>query len=574
MLRKTIPSLRVLFLSLATIISISFINASESIARSTDALAKLKYSAVTTKSLKLKNVRITEAELVKNDIQYPAYYLVRGKVNERTGVDGKKYAISFEMRLPLAWNGRFLHQVNGGNDGEVVPAEGDPRNLNAENQITGLARGFAVLSTDAGHNGKDPANASFGLAQGNVFGLDPQARSDYGYAATGTMVTIAKKIIRHFYGKYPSYSYMMGCSNGGRHGMVAASRYPEQYDGILVGDPGFDLPKAAVQHAWDVQSFRIANPDIRKSFSRKDMELVAAKVVETCDALDGVEDGIVADMRKCQEKFKLSELKCPAEKKEDCLTADQVKALDRAMGGPRNSAGKQLYSDWPYDSGMGAANWRFWKLESGIPAWDDMPLIATMGAGSLSYIFTVPPTKTPGDPASLLKFLAEFDFDKDAPKIFATNDTFKQSAMEFMTPPGASDPKLERFRARGGKMIIYQGQSDPVFSTNDIVEWYDKLARNHGGDASDFVRLFLIPGMCHCRGGPTTDQFDGLTALMTWVEAGRAPDRILASVDPSNPEISQNWNKKRTRPLCVWPKIAKYKGGDKEKAESFVCEVP
>lgn len=574
MIKKTIYRPFLFFLLLLPMISICMINASDTIAGPADALTRLKYSAVTTESLKLKNVLITKAELVANDIRYPAYYLIMGKVNERTGIDEKKYAIGFEMRLPLAWNGRFLHQQNGGNDGFVVPAEGCPRNLNAVNGISALARGFAVLSTDAGHDGRDPANAGFGLAQGNVFGLDPQARSDYGYAATGTMVTIAKKIIRDFYGKEPSYSYMFGCSNGGRHGMVAASRYPEHYDGILVGNPGHQLPKAAVQHAWKVQSFQIANPDIRKSFSREDMRLVAAKVVEMCDALDGLQDGIVADIRRCQEKFKLSDLKCPGEKKADCLSAEQVKALELTMGGPRNSAGEQLYSDWPYDSGMGADNWRFWNIESGIPAWNGMPVITIMGAGSLSYIFTVPPTKTSGDPASLLKFLAEFDFNKDAPKIFARDHIFKESSMEFMDPTDVANPKMEGFKARGGRMIIYQGQSDPVFSTNDIVNWHEKLARNHGGDATDFVRLFLIPGMAHCRGGPTTDQFDALTALMTWVESGKSPDRIIASVDPLNIEIPATWDKKRARPLCVWPKIPKYKSGDKEKAESFECELP
>jgi feruloyl esterase len=560
------------FLLFVLTISIVTVNASYSIAEPSKALAKLNYSAVTTESLNLKNARITQAELVTNDVRYPAYYLIRGKVNERTGIDGKTYAIGFEMRLPLAWSGRFLHQVNGGNDGVVVPAEGDPRNVNAVNGISALARGFAVLSTDAGHDAKDPANAGFGLAQSNAFGLDPQARSDYGYAATGTMVTVAKKIIRDFYGRDPSYSYMFGCSNGGRHGMVAASRYPEHYDGILVGNPGHQLPKAAVQHAWDVQSFMIANSDIRKSFSREDMQLVASKVVEKCDSLDGLEDGLVADLRRCQEIFKISDLKCSGEKRRDCLNAEQVRALDLSMGGPKNSAGQQLYSSWPYDGGMGAGNWRFWKIESGVPPWNNMPLIAVMGAGSLSYIFTVPPTKTPGDPASLLNFLTKFDFDKDAPKIFAKDDTFKESPMEFMTPPDVANPKLEGFKVRGGKMIIYQGQSDAVFSTNDIIDWHKKLAGNYGGNPSDFVRLFLVPGMAHCRGGPATDQFDGLSALMTWVEAGQAPDRIIASVDPLNRELPEAWDKKRTRPLCPWPKIPRFIGGDKEKAESFKCE--
>jgi pimeloyl-ACP methyl ester carboxylesterase len=367
---------------------------------------------------------------------------------------------------------------------------------------------------------------------------------------------------------------MFGCSNGGRHGMVAAARYAEDYDGILAGAPGFDLPKAAVQHAWDVQSFQIADPDIRKSFSREDMQLVAATVVAKCDALDGINDGLVADMRQCQQVFTLSELQCTGDKQATCLTASQVKALDRAMGGPKNSQGEQLYTAWSYDSGMGSGDWRFWKFESGIPPWDNYPLIATMGAGSLSYLFTTPPTKTPGGPAALVNFLAHFDFDKDAPKIFATDETFKESAMAYMTPPDIAAPKLADFKAKGRKLIVYQGQSDAVFAANDITRWYEQLAANNGGDASSFARLFVVPGMNHCSGGPATDQFDALSALMTWVETDQAPDQLLASTNPTNPELPADWSKTRTRPLCVWPKIAKYTSGDPEKAESFQCVLP
>ena len=531
-------------------------------------------ATIATKIAPLKNVVITRSELITNDDKYPAYCLAKGKVNERTGADGKQYAISFEMRLPTAWNGRFLYQANGGNDGVVVPAEGDPKNLNAVGHVTALSRGFAVLSTDAGHNGADPANKNSGLVASNVFGFDPQARSDYGYAATRAMVPVAKSIMKGYYGINPSYSYMLGCSNGGRHGMVAATRYANYFDGILAGDPGFDLPKAALQHAWDVQSFQIADPDIRKSFSRDDMKLVAAKVVEKCDDLDGVKDGIVADMRHCQSVFKLSDLQCTGEKDPTCLTANQVKALDRSMAGPKNSSGAQLYSDWSYDGGMGAGNWRFWKIESGVPPWDNYPLIAIMGAGSLACIFTTPPVDIPGDPASLVGFLSHYDFDKDAPKIFATDGIFKESAIKFMTPPDMGDPNLANFKAKGGKLIIYHGQSDGVFSVNDITRWYEKLASNYSGDPSSFVRLFVVPGMNHCSSGPATDEFNGLTALMDWVEAGKAPDQIVATVNPGNQELPADWSKTRTRPLCVWPKIAKYKGGDKEKAESFRCELP
>lgn len=143
-----------------------------------------------------------------------------------------------------------------------------------------------------------------------------------------------------------------------------------------------------------------------------------------------------------------------------------------------------------------------------------------------------------------------------------------------MTPPDAADPKLADFKANGGKLLIYQGQSDAVFAVNDMTRWYEQLAANNGGDASSFARLFVVPGMNHCAGGPATDQFDALSALMTWGEAGQAPEQLQASVNPANQEVPTDWSKTRTRPLCVWPKIAKYKGGDPEKSQSFQCELP
>ena len=177
---------------------------------------------ITTANLAMDDVQITSSALVTDDASYASYCLVQGKVNERTGIDGNTYAIGFEMRLPEQWNQRFLFQANGGSDGAVVPATGGIANASEQNDA--LSRGFAVLSTDAGHNGSDPANAAAGLAQGVMFGLDPQARVDYGYATTSTMTPIAKSIIRRHYGQDPTYTYLAGCSNGGRHAMVAASR--------------------------------------------------------------------------------------------------------------------------------------------------------------------------------------------------------------------------------------------------------------------------------------------------------------------------------------------------------------
>ncbi len=538
------------------------------------ALAADPNSCADLAALKLAHVRVTKSELVAAGDKGPAHCLMQGTVNDRTGSDGKHYAIGFEMRLPADWNGRFLYQLNGGNDGEVVEASGNPKEMNAFAGKSALARGFAVLSADSGHTGNDPANKSTGLAAGNMFGLDEQARLDYGYQADLTMTPIAKAIIRHHYGRKPAYSYMEGCSNGGRHVMVDATRIGDQYDGFIAGDPGFDLPKAAIQHAWDVQSFMRADPDVRKSFSKADMALIAGKVVEKCDALDGVADGMVNDLRACQKVFRLADLKCTGAKTPACLTDGQVTALDRAFQGPHDSKGHQLYSDWPYDGGMGSGNWRFWKIESGIPPWDDEPLIATMGAGSLSYIFTTPPTATAGKPEALLAFLKSFDFDKDAPKIFASAGRYKMSAMAFMTPPDVANPRLRTLRGKGHKLIVYHGQSDGVFSVNDTIAWYEKLDRNAKGHAADFARLYVIPGMNHCSRGPATDQFDMLAAMTDWVEKHQAPDRVVATVSPANPELPPTWSKTRSRPLCPWPLIATYRGGDVEEADSFVCAPP
>lgn len=528
-------------------------------------------ATMTTDSLALDNVQIDVAQLITDDPLNPSYCLVQGRANERTGIDGKTYAIGFEMRLPTDWNGRFLYQQNGGSDGEVVAATGQS---NAANGVSALERGFAILSTNAGHNGADPINAEMGLVGGVAFGLDPQARLDYGYMSTETMTPIANTIIQTYYGEEPTYAYMFGCSNGGRHGMVTASRYPDYFDGILIGAPGFNLPRAAVQHAWDIQSFQIANADIRQSFSAQDMTLAAQHVVTVCDALDGAVDGMVADMKQCQTIFDLSDLTCEGEKNDVCLTSEQVTALNRAMGGPINSAGEQLYSDWPYDSGIGTGDWRFWKIESPIPPWDNYPLIATMGGGSLAYVFTTPPTELSGDPASLIEYLSNFDFDVDAPKIYATDDVFSVSPMAATTPLNVDNPSLTDFEASGGKLIIYHGQSDAVFSANDIVNWYERLNENHEGNAAEFARLFMVPGMNHCSSGPSTDQFDALTALMSWVEEGKAPDSLIASVNPSNLELPTTWSASRTRPLCPWPMIAKYVGDDIESAESFECALP
>ena len=176
-----------------------------------------------------------------------------------------------------------------------------------------------------------------------------------------------------------------------------------------------------------------------------------------------------------------------------------------------------------------------------------------------------------GTNEALLKGLLDFDFDKDAPKIFART---ADSAMDFMTPREVDDPRLAAFRDMGRRMIIYHGQADPVFSINDTIRWWERLNANLGGNAADSVRLFAVPGMTHCEGGIALDKFDALTALTEWVEKGRTPDRIIVTVDPANKEVPGAWSPNRSRPLCPWPTYARYTSNDPESAASFECAKP
>ena len=491
----------------------------------------------------------------------PRHCRILARMNERIGQDGRPYALSFELRLPDDWNGRFVHQFNGGNDGAVKPAfAGLMSGLRADNA---LGRRYAVVSSDAGHDGKAVTDA--GLAGGARFGFDAQARRDYGYGAVAALNPVAEAMVEAFYGRPIAYSYGIGGSNGGRHAMVAAARMPGAFDGLLIGYPGFNLPRAALQHALDVQAAHRVNPDIRAAFSPEDMGKVAGAVLAACDGLDGLEDGLVADLAGCQAAFD------PDALLDAGLSAAQTGALKAMHAGPRGPNGEQLYSDWAWEPGIAGANWRFWKLESTVPPWEKMPIIAVMGAASLAQIFTTPPTAVGGTPAELQDYLLGFDIAAEAGKIDATAEGFPESAMEFMTPPGADDPVLAEFRKAGGRMLIFHGSADPVFSVLDTVRWYERLDANNDGAAAEFARFYPAPGMNHGPKGPTAEEYDLLTPLVNWVEKGRAPGPLVAKVGAGNEEAPKAL-RGAERLLCPWPAVARYKGGDPAAAASFACE--
>ncbi|MDH4413247.1 MAG: tannase/feruloyl esterase family alpha/beta hydrolase [Rhizobium sp.] len=498
------------------------------------------------------SVTISEAVETAPSEEVPvAHCLVRGKTADRQGIDGKTYAIRFELRLPVAWNERFVHQFNGGNDGAVVPALGPL--LGGRKSETALGRGYAVVSSDAGHDGK--ANPDRGLAGGAAFGFDPEARRDYGYGAVATLQPIAEQIVETHYGKPIAFRYGIGSSNGGRHGMMAAERMPEVFDGLLVGYPGFNLPKAAVQHALDIQAWSKVDSDIAKAFSRDDLKLVADGVLAACDSLDGVSDGIVADADACETTFKIEALACQSGANSGCLRQEQIDALQTSVAGPKDADDKALYNRWIFDTGMASGNWRTWKIESRNEAWGMKPIIGVMGASSLAQVFTTPPTAVGGTPEELIAFLRDFDIARDGAKVSATEGAFTESALDFMVPPGAADPRLDAFRQAGHKMIVFHGNSDPVFSVVDTLDWYRKLDANNDGKAADFVQLYRVPGMPHGAGGPSFNDFDFFTPLVDWVEGGKQPAGIAAGVTEDNKEAASLGGKRFL--YCPYPSVTR-----------------
>ena len=505
---------------------------------------------------------ITTVTTVPPATNVPEHCLVTGKMLERvSAVDGKTYAIAFEMRLPKDWNGRFWHQGNGGIDGAVVPASGS---FGGGPLTSALRQGFAVLSSDAGHS-----NAQGGPA----FGVDPQARLDYGYQAVGKLTPMAKKLIELAYGKGPDRSYFGGCSNGGRHTLVAAARYAADYDGFLAGAPGFNLPIAALANIFGAQRYAsVATGDpttpagLETAFTAAERTTVANAVLARCDALDGVTDGLVQDTEACQRRFRFFRdvPTCSGARDGTCLSLAQKIAIAPIFSGATLANGEHFYASFPFDAGIGGGGIPFWEFTA--------PLV--LDSGAVGLIFGVPPA----DPATFNgpAFSLGGNIDSLYASLFATNATYTEAAMSFMTPPNATD--MSAVRNRGAKIMVYHGVSDPIFSVADTAAWYEGVADNSGGDASNFARFFRVPSMGHCAGGPATDQFDMISPLVAWVEQGDAPDSITASargvgnLGGANPEVPATWAPDRTRPLCPYPEIARYRGfGDVELASSYSC---
>ncbi len=498
----------------------------------------------------------------------PTHCEIYGRLNERVGIDGQAYAVNFHMRLPVDWNGRFFFQGGAGSNGIIGNAVGY---LQGRQTTHALGLGYAVVTNDGGHDmvaNNDPERSGLG-----AFGWDPQARREYGGAALGDVTTAAKSLITAFYGRGPQYSYFVGCSKGGQEGMMVAEHLPEEFDGVLANAPAMNIPKTTHMVAIESQRFaRLARKNnqvgtdgdalIGNSFSDADLALVSQSILAACDGKDGVVDGIVSNLAACKTRHvrkEFAKITCTGTKTEACLSPDQIDVL------LANNADTPV-TPWPWDAGIGGEKngggyydgWRFWKIgaagavNSGVNVTLVGPLIASL--------LTSPPVALADKPATVMNFLETLDI-RDAARFGAGGHGFAAADDYLVT----DQFQLSKFRARGGKFISLHGASDPIFSMNDTINWWRRL-KGQKKDVQKTVRVYAVPGMAHCTGGPTTDDVNAFAALVAWVEQNTVPDRLVAKARAASP-----WPG-RTRPLCPYPAYAHYKGhGSIEDAENFEC---
>src|SRR5581483_7011254 len=290
--------------------------------------------------------------------------------------------------------------------------------------------------------------------------------ANYGHDSLPIVADAAKAVIGKFYPARLRYSYFLGCSKGGNEGMALAQRYPQEFDGIVAAAPGMSLPRAAVAEAWDTQALAASVKStgspltlerLASAFTDSDLRLVREAILAACDTDDGLKDGIIGAFTQCTSAKvlpRLNALRCTDHKTEQCVSEGQITALTRIVQGAHDSAGHALYSDWPWDTGIAEPGWRSWKL--GRP--DGKP-------PGLNVLLS-------GDPQQALEFLLHFNFDRDAPKIYATQTDFPHSAWDDVA---ARSTNLDAFRARHGRLIVPHGVSDPVFSINDTLAWWREV---------------------------------------------------------------------------------------------------
>jgi hypothetical protein len=454
-------------------------------------------------------------------------------------------SIPIDVWLPLAgWNGRFQGTGNGGFAGAYDVAELGEL----------MSKGYTAAATDTGHQASF-IDASWALGH-------PEKVIDFGYRAIHEMTRVAKVITQQFYGSAPAHSYFAACSDGGREALMEAQRYPGDYDGILAGAPANNWTRLVTTAVTDTQALT-ATP--ASYIPQSKIPAIAHAVLDQCDALDGVKDGILSDPRQC--KFDPATIECKnGEDTNDCLTPAQVSTLSSLYTGLHDSKGQALFPGYLPGAEDGQNGWATWIFG---PA-PDRSLMAAFGSGYYS---------------NMVYEKADWDY-----KTFSVDSGLALADQKTATALNSTDPNLKAFDSRGGKLILYHGWNDPAIPALSSVNYYESVVASLGQSTTDsFVRLYMVPGMQHCAGGPGPDNFgqsttwnpdphfNARTALELWVEKGTAPAEIIATktADEGPGGGAQQGTAKMTRPLCPFPQVAQYKGnGDTNAAENFVCAAP
>jgi tannase/feruloyl esterase len=428
--------------------------------------------------------------------------------------------IKFEVWIPPAetWNGKFEGVGNGGYSGAIGYTA----------MAAALRRGYATASTDTGHTGDD---MKFG--QGH-----PEKIVDWAYRSIHVMTDAAKVIVRNHGGRLPEHSYFNGCSSGGHQALSEAQRFPEDYDGIIAGDPANNRIRQTFAFLWSWTATH--TKDGQPIIPPAKLPMITKAAVDACDGLDGLKDGIIDDPRRCH--FDPVKLLCKnAADDATCLTQAQVDAVRKVYEGVKNPrTGEQIYSGWPRGSeGFGESpiqSWRTYVMDPPEP----------MRVGFFRYFLFHDPNWD----------WRTIDWDRDL--------AYAEQKLPFMH---AVEHDLTPFKRRGGKLVMYTGWADPVVPPQDTAAYYDGVVKTMGGleKTREFFRFFAAPGMGHCSGGPGPNQFDTVAALEQWVEKGVAPDKLIAS-HITNGKVD------RTRPLCLYPLVARWKGtGSSDEAANFAC---
>ncbi|MDX1384715.1 MAG: tannase/feruloyl esterase family alpha/beta hydrolase, partial [Thermoanaerobaculia bacterium] len=373
---------------------------------------------------------------------------------------------------------------------------------------------------------------------------------DFGHRSLHLTTQRAKEVVAAFYGAPPRYAYYTGCSKGGQQGLMEAQRYPGDYDGIVAGNPANDWTRFyAGGHLWYAQAL-LADPE--SFLPPAKVAHLGAAVDAACDALDGIEDGVIDDPRRCD--LDLRSLLCPAgEDGDTCLTEKQAAAVERIWAGASTPAGELVYPGLVPGGEAARGGWTTWV--TGPAPFQSLHFLAADGFFK-NFVFDDP----------------DWDF-----RTFDWNRDVDRSLTKVGAALDAADPDLRPLEEKGAKLIVYHGWSDPDISPLASIDYYESvvgaLTKNDDRSAAlartrEFFRLFLVPGMGHCRGGPGTDRFDALAALERWVEEGEAPARIVAAKQVEGATV-------RTRPLCPYPEVAAWNGvGDRDDAASFACVAP